>query len=267
MARFLYSWYKPLMGVWPPDRGRMGRRVLGLLPVIAVLIILTVLLTLASFDVVGIWVFFYVILGFSWLSAGCFLYEWALDLQWVYDLVFLDNRAAIAPAAGGFVGLSLIYAGANVGDGPGWWVVFIAGGLGLVAWLILAAILNVAGRLSERITVERDVGCGVRFGAFLIASGLILARASGGDWTSFRATIIEFGAGWPVIPLAVLALIVELTTRLYSHRALADGDETTRAGAGVGLSVLCGILYICCAVAALFIMPPLPENPLFGAAG
>ena len=208
MGRFLYKWYMPLLESWPPERGREGRLVLGCLPPVSFAIILFVLLTMASYDVVGIWIVFYCIMGYAWLRGGIYMME-CLDLSWPFDAVYLDNKAAIFPAAGGFAGVTLIYAGANTGDGPGWWVVLFASGLGLAAWLGLAMAVNLLTDMSERVSVDRDMGSGIRFGAYLIASGLILAYASGGDWTSAQATLLEFTVGWPVLPLMLFALLVE----------------------------------------------------------
>ncbi|MCL1857267.1 MAG: hypothetical protein FWF84_06505, partial [Kiritimatiellaeota bacterium] len=78
------------------------------------------------------------------------------------------------------------------------------------AWVALAVIVHRATRVFERITVERDVGSGVRCGLYLLASGAILGRASSGDWTSFSATVEEFGIGWPALPLALVAITGEL---------------------------------------------------------
>ena len=61
MCRFLYKWYIPLVESWPPERGKTGRWILGCLPPISFVIILFVLLTMASYDVVGIWVVFYIV--------------------------------------------------------------------------------------------------------------------------------------------------------------------------------------------------------------
>ena len=69
--------------------------------------------------------------------------------------------------------------------------------------------VNLLTDMSERVSVDRDMGSGIRFGAYLIASGLILAYASGGDWTSAQATLLEFTVGWPVLPLMLFALLVE----------------------------------------------------------
>lgn len=248
-VRFLIKWYSPVARAWPPDRGRMARWVIGLLPAAAFALILATLSTAASYDVVGIWVLFYLLLGSAWIRAGMFLMRRLLDLSWADDGIYADNKAAIVPVAGGFLGITLIYAGANTGDGPGWWVVFIAGGLGLIAWLGLACAINRAARVSERITVDRDFGCGIRFGAYLLASGLILARASGGDWTSFSATLIEFLIGWPVLPLALLAALIELFMGYQS------GLREEPGGSGpIMLSALWGGAYVAFAVGFLLMV-------------
>lgn len=256
MVRFLRTWYRPVLKAWPPDRGTAGRRVLACLPVIALAINLAVLFTMASYDVVGIWIVFYSVMGYAWIYGGVVLMKYLLDFSWAHDVIYLDNTAAIVPAAGGFLGLTLIYAGANIGDGPGWWVVWIAGGMGFLVWIGLGFLINLTCHVSERITVDRDVPCGIRFGLYLLASGLILGRASGGDWTSLEATLYEFATGWPVLPLAVAALLVE---QYYMRRA-GDGFSASP----VTLAVLWGCCYLAYAVAALLLLPPLSAYPLGG---
>lgn len=246
MGRFLYQWYMPLLLCWPPERGKAGRLVLSCLPPASFVIILFVLLTMASYDVVGIWVVFYIIMGYAWLRAGVYLLE-CLDLSWPFDVVYLDNRAAVFPAVGGFVGVTLIYAGANTGDGPGWWVVLFAAGLGLVTWLGLALLVNLAAGMSERISVDRDMGSGIRFGAYLIASGLILAYASGGDWTSTQATLLEFRIGWPVLPLALSFLMVEVFYIRFSRSSVTGGQRKSLLP-----SILWGCIYMAFALIVLF---------------
>ncbi len=238
MCRFLSKWYIPLVESWPPERGKTGRWVLGCLPPISFVIILLVLLTMASYDVVGIWVVFYIVMGYAWLRGGVYMLE-CLDLSWPFDAVYLDNKAAVFPAAGGFVGITLIYAGANTGDGPGWWVVLFAAGLGLVAWLGLALLINVSVRISERVSVDRDMGSGIRFGAYLTASSMILAYASGGDWTSVQATLLEFTIGWPVLPLMLFFLLAEWFYIQPSHSLVDDGPRVDLLP-----SILLGCVYL-----------------------
>jgi hypothetical protein len=214
-VRFFSRWYAPIRRAWPPGRSGGAKWTLGLLPAASFAIILVTLLTLASFDVAGLWVWFYIVLGYAWMRCGVSLLERFFDLRPAIDAIHLDNRAAIFPVAGGFLGITLIYAGANTGDGPGWWAVFIAGGIGLALWLLLAVVANSICGISERVTVGRDDGCGIRFGAYLLALGLILGRASGGDWISFGATLRDFMAGWPALPLTLLFIAVE---RIYIWR-------------------------------------------------
>lgn len=62
----------------------------------------------------------------------------------------------------------------------------------MTAWFIVNQLMNIFTQVFERITVGRDLYCGIRYGAYLLASGLILGRASAGDWTSLYMTIVEF---------------------------------------------------------------------------
>ena len=260
MARFLLGWYRPLKTVWPPERGGAGRRVLAFLPFAAFAIMLVTLLTMASYDVVGIWVVFYITMGYAWLRGGICLLE-CFDLAWPFDTVHLENRAAVYPAAGGILGLTLIYAGANTGDGPGWWVVLFAAGLGLAGWLCLALLINLLTGISERISVDRDIRSGIRFGAYLIASSLILARASGGDWTSTQATLLEFRRGWPVIPLLIVFLIVEWFF-MWRVQTLVSRDQESALP-----SVFWGFTYLAYGAFAVLLLPGLAESvfeSLFG---
>ncbi|MFV0411954.1 MAG: hypothetical protein ACK5L3_01630, partial [Oscillospiraceae bacterium] len=252
-ARFFYKWYRPLRQAWPPQRARAGRIALALLPLAAFFIVFAVLVSMASYDVVGIWVVFYLLLGYAWVYGGTSLTERYLDVFSVYDVVFLNNMAALPPAIGSFLSIALIYAGANTGDGPGWWVVLIAGLLGLATWLALALLLRVSTGISERITVERNLGSGIRFGAYLLASGLILAYASGGDWMSFGATLADVGAAWPVLPLALLAFLVD---NYYQRPRPVDYDSTST----VASSAVWGTVYLLLAAAALYaaVAPSLP---------
>jgi hypothetical protein len=117
-------------------------------------------------------------------------------------------------AAGGLTGLTLCFAGANIGDGPGWWVVLYAASLSTVTLFAVWACLERLTHVSEAVTVDRDVASGLRLGGFLAAAGLILGRAVAGDWVSVGATNVEFvRMAWPVLVLLVLAVPVERVFR------------------------------------------------------
>lgn len=100
------------------------------------------------------------------------------------------------------------------------------------------------------------MSCGIRFGSYLLASGLILGRASAGDWTSFYMTIEEFLVGWPVLILTLLALLIER----YYINAIRQERIDNRYLAG---SVFWGLIYIIIAVFSIM-MFPLVENPAYG---
>ena len=120
--RFLRKWYRALRDGWPGRRTKFARTVLEWLPAAALVIIAFVLTALASFDVVSDfqYILLYLALGFAWIAAGMQLLPYCLDLSWRDDALERNNRAALFAVSGGFLGFALIYAGANVGDGPGW---------------------------------------------------------------------------------------------------------------------------------------------------
>ncbi len=258
--RFLTRWYRASSDMWPPRKSLAVKCTFNLLPLVSFVIFLFTLTVLASFDVVNsfFYILFYLLLGFAWLYFGLIVMAYCFDLSWVDDALNLNNKAALFSVTGGFLGLTVIYSGANIGDGPGWWCVIFAGGLGLAAWILTARSVNAVTRIFERITIERDTQCGIRTGAYLLASGIILGRASAGDWTSFGMTIIEFADGWPVLPLTFLAAAVELIyINLRKSRPRYERENN-----GTAISVIWGIIYIVIAIVSV-IMLPLRENPFY----
>lgn len=210
--RFLRRWYLPLFRVWPEDRNFNAKIVLGLLPVVSFVMIYITLKFFASYDVVDsiLYQLFYIIFGYAWLYIGLVIMSFCFGLIWPDDVIHLNNKAALAAIIGGVLSLTAIYAGANIGDGPGWWCVLFAGGLGLAAWIILGFVFHLFTGIFERITVDRDLGSGIRFCLYLVASGAILGYACSGDWTSFSKTVEEFMVCWPVLPLTGIMILVEL---------------------------------------------------------
>lgn len=256
--RRMINWYGKLPGIGPVRRDKTTKYVMALLPLVSLFIIVYTLKVLASFDVVNdlFYIIFYVLLGYAWTFLGMSAVFFFFDISWLDDVLYLSNRAALFPVAGAFLGLVTIYSGANIGDGPGWWCVIFAGGLGLISWFLLGRLVNSFTQVFERITVDRDVYCGIRFGAYLLASGIILARASAGDWTSFYHTVVEFLVGWPVLLLTALAILVE---RYYVRKAKLSESLSDTYLFG---SLYWGIVYILLAVISAVIFP-LVENPIY----
>ena len=257
---FFIRWYRFTLSGILMRRNVFSRTALCLLPVISFTIIMYTLTALASFDVVdsGFWIFFYVLIGFSWLYFGMFLMFTFFDLSWIDDALNSNNPAAALAVVGGGLGVTLIYAGSNIGDGPCWWCVFFAGGLGIISWVILGVLANSITKVFRRVTVERDVFCGIRTCSYLLSSGIILGRASAGDWTSFSKTVTEFGDGWPVLILTMVFVLVELLFIATEKQAEQDNKSVKWF-----LSLVLGIAYIVAAIYALKILPPLPINPIF----
>ena len=258
---FFLKWYQYLFSsAYSFKRNELQMYVLCGLPIASFAIFLFTLKVLASFDVVDspLFITFYIVLGFAWLYFSLYCMFRFFDLSWIDDVMVMNNKAALVALVGGVLGSSFIYAGANIGDGPGWWCVVFAGGLGLVTWIILGVGISRTNEMSERITVERDIGCGIRFGSYLLASGIILGRASGGDWTSFYMTVVEFYDvydRWPVLLLAALEAIVE---NFYSRRFAARGNNTVKS------SIFWGAVYIIFAtIIVMQLWQSLPQNPFY----
>ena len=261
------NWYNRLFSAWGPARSQFVKTVLILLPSLALAAMIYTLVTAASFDVIGsiFYIFFYVAMGGAFIQLGLFLMAMAFDLSWIDDVFNLNNLAALPAFSGGLLGLTAIYCGANIGDGPGWWCVLFAGGLGLGAWLALGALLARGTDVFERITVERDVPCGIRAGCYLLASGLILGRASAGDWSGFYSPLLEFFDGWPALILTALALAVE---RLAATKDFAEIRQRIYRDEGFPAAALFwGLFYLALALIAIMLLPPLRENPQYAEAG
>jgi hypothetical protein len=192
-------------------RSRRGRAVLLVAPILAAAIVVIVLETLASFDVRDDprYLAMYFALGMAWIAVAKAGFTVA-GVSARDDVLERGNASAAYAVAGGLVAIALCYAGGNIGDGPGWWVVVFAAGLAtgslFVAWLLL----DVLSGVSDVVTIERDPAAGVRLGGFLIACGAIFGRAAAGDWVSAAATVTDFLiASQPVLLLLVIAVAVE----------------------------------------------------------
>lgn len=250
---FLFGWYRKTTRITQFfNQGRL-RLYFYLLPSIPVILYLVILNTAASWDVVGDFFYglMYLLLGIAWLSLSLngMLLFWSFSYE--DDVLMGKNNAALITLTGAIIGSSLIYAAANVGDGPGWWTVVIAGGIGTLTWLLLGLLINKLTAIIEAITMEHDVNSGIRFGSYLIASGLILALASSGDWTSFSVTLSEFLVGWPVLPLTGIVVILE-----GSLFKIEDTGEERQSQQFASIIVtLCYLLYA--ALVVFMLMSPL----------
>jgi len=184
-----------------------GRAALLAAPAVALVLVLVILLLAAASDVRDDlrYLYLYTALGSAWIGSCALLLPW-LGLGVRDDVVERHNAAAALALCGYAPAFALVYAGGNIGDGPGWWVVVFSSGLATGALLVLQYATLGWGRAAEHVTVERDLASGVRVAAAAIAEALVLGAAVAGDWVSAEATWREFVArGWPALALALLA--------------------------------------------------------------
>ncbi|NLW46519.1 MAG: hypothetical protein GXY86_04175 [Firmicutes bacterium] len=253
-----YKWYAALGKFNSLNRKRPGLFWLSIIPLIAWGGIFYVLKTMASFDVredIG-YLWFYIIFGAAWIVAGRGIFFYLFDISWRDDAVERQNPAAVYTISCGIIGLAAFYAGANIGDGPGWWCVLFAGGLAAVVWFGLMMILEKSCEISEKITIERDLPTGIRTGYYLIASGIICGRGAAGDWSSALKTVIEFKDAWPVLLLTIIAILVQ---------QVSPRDNPAKPIEALSFTAhIWGLFYIVLAIIAVLLVPPLPENPYYG---
>jgi uncharacterized membrane protein YjfL (UPF0719 family) len=208
-------WYAVASTVFAFTGGYTARRILLITPLVCVAILYFILRRLASFDVQEDYryIAMYLTMGLAWIGMNMTLSPY-LGIIPRDDAVERRNLAAAIAISGAMLGILLCFAGGNIGDGPGWWVVVFCALLSTAALFLLWTILEMAGRVSEVITVDRDTSAGLRLGAFLTAAGLILGRAVAGDWVSTEATFRDFlQTAWPILLLLVVAIAIERALR------------------------------------------------------
>lgn len=188
---------------------------LTLAPPVAAALLWVVLRYAAAHDVRDdpAYITLYLVLGAAWV--GVWIRALAITgISRRDDVVERLNGSAAIVVAGALIGITLCYAGGNIGDGPGWWVVVFSAGLSTLAFFAAWLLLELASGVSETVTVDRDKSAAIRLAGFLIACGLILGRGVAGDWISADATVRDFAStAWPVLALVVVAAIVERVAR------------------------------------------------------
>ncbi|MBI5500318.1 MAG: hypothetical protein HY907_08750 [Deltaproteobacteria bacterium] len=215
-------WYVDLRRVARLRRGAAHRLAPALAPLAAAAAVWLILRHWASFDVrdSSTYLFFYMVLGGAWVGMVARLGFPRLGVSARDDALERANVPASLAVGGAVLGTALCYAGANIGDGPSFAVVVFCAGLSTTAFLLLWLLVELAGRLSESLTVERDPGAGWRAACLFVALGAILGRSVAGDWVSAEATVRDFAFhAWPAGALAVGAAALEAGLRPCIARA------------------------------------------------
>jgi uncharacterized membrane protein YjfL (UPF0719 family) len=201
--------HKPLV----PKKGTQAVALIA--PLFAAALMLFVLLKWSSHDVRSniVYICFYLVMWFGWLGASQLLLPY-FGLSVRDDLFERQNPAAAVAIAGALIGFTLAFAGGNIGDGPGWWVVVFSSGLATGTLVLLWVFGNMISRVAEAITIDRDVAAGWRAFGFFIGGGLIVGRAAAGNWQSAGATASDFvSKGWPVLIVWVMTVVLDVAFR------------------------------------------------------
>lgn len=222
-------WYWQLLTTARLSSAFQDRKQLMITPIVAAALLFFILKKFSSYDVRDdpVYLTFYFVMGAAWLGAWRGLLS-LLGISARDDVIERKNRSAAFAISGALLGIDLCFAGGNIGDGPGWWVVVFAGGLSSGSLFLLWFLLNRFSRLADVVTIERDVAAGIRLGGFFIGSGLILGRAVAGNWISAEATLADFAKlGWPSLLLLVIVVIRERSIRPKTDRGF---DEIVTIG-------------------------------------
>jgi uncharacterized membrane protein YjfL (UPF0719 family) len=204
-------WFLRASSIDTLGRGRATVAVAAAVLCGAALLIAAVLKFCAADDVRDApqYLFMYAALGLAWTRLSSALFPF-VGLHPRDDLFERGNRAALPAWSGAILAVALCYAGGNVGNGPGWWVVVFSAGLATAAlfglWMVFAQI---SGN-GDAVVVDRDPSAGVRLGGFLVACGVTCGAAVTGDWVSAPFTVADFVARiWPAAVILVAAAFME----------------------------------------------------------
>jgi uncharacterized membrane protein YjfL (UPF0719 family) len=223
---------------------RRGLWVLVTAAIAGVAVIVIVLFTLAASDVRDApeYLAMYTLIGLAWLRFGELFF--ALAGVSARDDVVERGNAAAAPAIGGaLIAIACCYAGGNIGEGPGWWVVVFSAALASATLGLVWTVYNQATRIFETVTIDRDRAAGLRLGGFLVACGMILGRAVAGNWIDVGHTIADFARlGWPVPILLGAAVALERSAQPTPQRP--DVPVTVFGLAPAGLFIIAAAAYV-----------------------
>ena len=155
-------------------------------------ILLAILLSLASHDVrdSALYIIFYIAMGYAVVGLGLSAPK-LVGLQ-AWDIAQRNNHGAVILFLALTIANAFAFSGANIGDGPGFYVVLLCSLLSngfLFASVIAHALLT---RSMYRVLVDRDKLVAIRLAVLWVAIGLIAGRAVAGDWVSMSATTSDF---------------------------------------------------------------------------
>jgi uncharacterized membrane protein YjfL (UPF0719 family) len=211
------SWYASLLCAGAPRRRKNWpmRWGLGALPVVLLVFLAWVLHWGAAREVRENrdYIALFVALGGAWLVAAARATAW-LGISARDDAIERSNSSAAVAFAGALVGVMIVFAFANLGEGETIWTTIGPAALGTVTCLVLWGGHQALSRAADAITIDRDMASGLRFAGMVIGTGLILGRSVAGDYESAAGTFRDlWRQGWPSLPLVALAGLLHVALR------------------------------------------------------
>jgi hypothetical protein len=189
------------------------------------------------------------IAGLVWVTLSIRALAW-LGFSIALDVIDQHNWPAISSAT---LALAFIFAGGNVGEGPSYWNNVFSVLAGTTAFFVLLLSFELGTRISISVTEERDLASGIRFGALVLALGLILARAVAGNWNSESATLRDLlRDGWPAGAICLGSTILELFYRAGRSRPFPSA---------LACGVVPGLVCLTCAIGWLIHLGPWEGMP------
>lgn len=174
---------------------------------VCLLFVLLTLRTLASHDVREdpAYITIYGLMGAAWIGVSHRVFLPGISLR--DDFFERENDAAAIAVLGFVLGSTFCFSGANIGDGPGWWVVVVcallANGALALLWIVADGVTNIA----DKITIDRDSDAAFRAAGLFVGGGLVFGNAVAGDWQNVGMTLRDFAVRcWPA--LLILAAFV-----------------------------------------------------------
>lgn len=230
------------------------RTALHAAPIFAILLVLLTLRWGASHDVRDsvTYLLLYTTLGVCWMALAVKAMG-NVGVSRRDDMVERRNPAAAVVLIAAMFAHAIIYAGANVGDGPSWSVVVICALLGSGAWFLLWLAVEAVAQVADQITVERDMASAIRVSGYMIGSAIVLARTMAGDWVSFGATLSDMWVAWPAVLMAIAAAAIETALKERGRRQYM---------AAIGIA----FVFVALGAYAVLESPPLSHNPIYGPA-
>lgn len=228
--------------------GNPGPGIVRLGVILAMGWILYVLLNHADPSVTGVYVVFYLVMGFAVVKMLGQTVPRAWGLRTRVDVAERRNVPAALLVAAFTLATGLIFGGSLWGeadpvgdDEGGWWIPL---GFFLLGWTCLVVAFNLflrreQGRLARRIRRERSLEDARASALFLLAAAVTLTDAVAGDFWGWRHGLLTFGV------LAGLLLVHELFSALA--RPSGPGGE---AGAPEGRRMVEGVVYLLLALGA-----------------